>query len=86
VQGVTQRSLAMLTSAGDRVSTFKAKTNGYVTKALVRGSRVLVGGRFSTVTGGVPRANLAAFDATTGALDTPSTFPSLRGARKAAGR
>ena len=69
VDGAAQRSLAMLGADGRRVATFSAKTDGYVTKALVRGSRVVVGGRFSTVTGGVPRANLAAFDATTGALD-----------------
>jgi hypothetical protein len=85
VQGATQRSLAMLTPAGDRVSTFKAKTNGYVTKALVRGSRVLVGGRFSTVTGGVPRANLAAFDATTGVLDTAFNIPVTEGRTKSSG-
>jgi hypothetical protein len=69
VQGVSQRSLTMLTADGGRVGTFAAKTNGYVRKVLVRGNRLIAGGQFSTANG-TSRANLAAFNATTGALDT----------------
>lgn len=69
VQGTAQRSLAMVTSTGARVSSFTATTNGYVNKALVRGSRLIVGGTFSTANG-VSRSNLAAFTASSGRLDT----------------
>lgn len=69
VGGTVQRSVAMLTPTGARVPTFTAKTNGYATKLVVRGTRLIVGGRFSTANA-VTRSNLAAFNATTGALDT----------------
>jgi len=67
VNGVTQRSLAMLDATGTRVSTFAARTNGYVTKVLVRDAQLIAGGRFGTANG-VARANLAVLDANTGAL------------------
>lgn len=68
VNTATQRSLTMLDAKGARVSTFTARTNGYVTKVLVRGSRLVAGGRFST-SNSVARSNLAVLHATTGALD-----------------
>ena len=73
VQGTTQRSLAMLTPTGARVPTFTARTNGKVTKVLVRGGRLLAGGKFTTANG-VARGHLAAFNASTGALDTAFTI------------
>jgi hypothetical protein len=75
VNGVAQRSLAMLRADGTRVDSFGAHTrDGYVTKVLVRGARLIAGGRFSQVRGATTqswsnRANLAAFNSTTGALD-----------------
>jgi hypothetical protein len=68
VQGTTQRSLAMLAPDGSRVTSFAARTNGYVTKVLVRGDRLIAGGRF-TKANGTARQNLAAFNAASGALD-----------------
>lgn len=74
VNGSSQRSLAMIAADGSRVSSFTARTNGYVTKALVRGNRLLAGGRFSKASG-VTRSNLAAFDlSSTGAATLESTF------------
>ena len=84
VNGVTQRSLAMLDVAGTRVSTFAARTNGYVTKVLVRGSLLVAGGRFSTANR-VGRANLAVLNATTGGLDTAFTIGATQGRTKANG-
>ena len=84
VQGATQRSLAMLTPAGARVPTFTAKTNGYVTKVVVRANRLFAGGRYATANG-VARANLAAFSATTGALDTSFTLGATEGRVKSNG-
>ena len=84
VNGVTQRSVAMLDVTGARVPTFAAKTNGYVNKVLVRGSRVVVGGRFSTADG-VARANLAVLDGTTGALDAGFTIGVTQGRTKSNG-
>lgn len=78
VQGTAQRSLAMLTPTGARVSSFSATTNGYVNKALVRGSRLIVGGTFSTANG-VSRSNLAAFTASSGRLDTGFTLGVTQG-------
>jgi hypothetical protein len=84
VNGATQRSVAMLRSDGTRVTTFSARTNGYVTKALVRGSRLVVGGRFSTANS-VSRTNLAAFDATTGTLDSAFNIAVTEGRTKSNG-
>lgn len=84
VQGAGQRSLAMLRPDGSRVSTFTASTNGQVNKVLVRGNRLFAGGRFSTADG-VARTNLAAFDATTGALDTAFNLPVTQGRIKTDG-
>jgi hypothetical protein len=78
VNGTTQRSLAMLDVKGARVSTFAARTNGYVTKVLVRNGRLIAGGRFSSANS-VARANLAAMDARTGALDTAFTVGATEG-------
>jgi len=85
VNGQAQRSLAMLRPDGTRVATFKSKTNGIVTKVLVRGNRLLVAGKFSTVAAGTPRANLAAFDATIGSLDTAFNVPVTEGRTKSTG-
>jgi hypothetical protein len=68
VSGVAQRSLAMIRADGTRVTSFQARTNGAVSKVLVRGNRLVAGGRFSTA-GSSARANLAVFNATTGAVD-----------------
>jgi hypothetical protein len=81
VNGVRQRSLAMLDVNGARVPTFAARTNGYVNKVLVRGSRVVAGGRFSTANG-VARANLAVLNAATGALDAGFTIGVTQGRTK----
>ena len=84
VQGATQRSLAMLRPDGSRVTTFTASTNGQVNKVLVRGNRLFAGGRFGTANG-VARSNLAAFNATTGALDTTFNLPVTQGRTKSDG-
>jgi len=84
VNAVSQRSLAMLTPNGDRVASFTGKTNGYVSKALVRNSRLVIGGRFSAVNG-VARANLAVLDATAGGLDTSFNIPVTEGRTKSSG-
>ncbi|CAN5614040.1 hypothetical protein BH24ACT5_BH24ACT5_24880 [soil metagenome] len=84
VQGTAQRSLAMLAPNGTRVSSFAARTNGYVKKIVVRGNRLFAGGRFSTANG-VARANLAAFDATAGKLDTLFTIDVSEGRTKSNG-
>jgi hypothetical protein len=84
VQGTAQRSLAMLAPDGTRVSSFAARTNGYVTKVLVRGNRLVAGGRFSTANG-VARANLAVFDASTGGLDGNFTIGVTEGRTKSDG-
>jgi len=78
VNGVSQRSLAMLDVNGARVSTFGGRTNGYVNKVLVRGSRLVAGGRFSSANG-VSRQNLAVLDSTSGALDTAFTVDVTQG-------
>jgi hypothetical protein len=84
VNTTAQRSLAMLTPQGQRVSTFAAKTNGYVTKALVRGDRLIAGGKFGTANG-VARGHLAAFSATTGSLDAGLNLPVTEGRVKSSG-
>jgi hypothetical protein len=84
VNGAAQRSLAMLDVNGARVPSFAGRTNGYVTKVLVRGSRLVAGGRFSTADG-VARANLALLDATTGGLDASFTVGVSQGRTKADG-
>jgi len=84
VQGTAQRGLAMLTPDGTRVASFAARTNGYVNKVLVRGGRLVAGGRFGTANG-VARANLAAFDATTGVLDTNFSIGVTEGRTKSDG-
>lgn len=84
INGAKQRSLAMLDVDGARVPTFAAKTNGFVSKVLVRGSRVVAGGRFSTANG-VARGNLAVLDATTGALDAGFTIGVTQGRTKSNG-
>jgi Domain of unknown function (DUF5122) beta-propeller len=78
VNGTTQRSLAMLDQNGARVTSFAGRTNGYVTKVLVRGSSLIAGGRFSSADG-VTRSNLARFNATTGVLDTTFTIGATQG-------
>jgi len=84
LDGAKQRSLAMLDVNGARVPTFAAKTNGDVSKVLVRGSRMVAGGRFSTANG-VARADLAVLDATTGALDAGFTIGVTQGRTKSSG-
>jgi hypothetical protein len=84
VNGAAQRSLAMLGADGTRVATFSARTDGYVTKALVRGTRLIVGGRFSFANG-ASRSNLAAFDATSGTLDGAFNIPVTIGRTKSDG-
>ena len=84
MNGANQRSLAMLTPTGSRVTTFTAKTNGYVTKIVVRGARLFAGGRYSTANA-VARNNLAAFNATSGALDTAFTIGATEGRVKSNG-
>ncbi len=78
VNGVSQRSLAMLDVNGAGVSTFAGRTSGYVNKVLVRGSRLVAGGRFSSANG-VSRQNLAVLDSTSGALDTAFTVDVTQG-------
>lgn len=68
VNGTTQRGLAMLDARGTRVSGFVGRTDGDVSKVLVRGNRLIVGGRFGLVND-VRRSNLAVLDATSGQLD-----------------
>lgn len=84
VEGATQRSLAMLDPDGNRVSSFRAKTNGYVTKVLVRGDRLVAGGRFGKVNG-VVRSNLALLAASTGELNTDFNIPVTDGRVKSNG-
>jgi hypothetical protein len=84
VNGATQRSLAMLDANGTRNARFAARTNGYVTKLLVRGQRLIAGGRFGTANAQA-RANLAVFDAGTGALDTAIDIPVTEGRTKSNG-
>ncbi len=84
VNGVTQRSLAMLDATGARVSAFAARTNGYVTKVLVRGTQLMAGGRFGTANG-VGRANLAVLNATTGVLDSTFNLGVTQGRTRADG-
>ena len=78
VNGAAQRGLAMLDTNGARVSSFAARTNGYVLKVLVRGSQLIAGGRFSSANG-VSRSNLAVLHASTGALDTSFTIGATQG-------
>ena len=81
VGGTAQRSLAMLTTTGARVTGFNARTNGTVDKVLVRGNRVLAGGNFGTAGGSggnVARVDLADFNlsgstAALGNLNLPVT-------------
>jgi len=68
VNGTAASRLVKLTPTGGRVTRFKAATSGVVYKIVVRGNRLLAAGRFAKANG-APRANLAGFDATTGALD-----------------
>ena len=84
VNGARQRSLAMLTSSGARVTSFKGKTNGYVTKVLVRGGRLVAGGRFTSANA-VARANLAVLNSSTGALDTGFTVGATQGRTRSNG-
>lgn len=84
VNGSTQRSLAMLDENGTRIPGFAARTNGYVTKVLVRDSRLVVGGRFSSANA-VSRANLALMSATTGALDTAFAIGATQGRTRSNG-
>jgi hypothetical protein len=84
VNGATQRSLAMLDANGTRNARFAARTNGYVTKVLVRGQRLIAGGRFGTANAQA-RSNLAVFDAGTGALDTAVNIPVTEGRTKSNG-
>jgi hypothetical protein len=84
VNGSTQRGLAMLDANGTRVSGFAGRTNGYVTKVLVRGTQLIAGGRFSSANG-VSRANLAVLNATTGALDTAFTIGATQGRTRSNG-
>lgn len=84
VNGTAQRSLAMLSADGARVSSFKAKTTGIVNKILVRGSTLAAGGRFNKANGAA-RLNLAFFDAATGALDG-THLPVTEGRTKSNGK
>ena len=73
VNGSPQRGLVMLSlSDGSQVESFEGKANGAVHKAIVRGNRLFVGGRFSKIND-VTRVGLAALNATTGELDTNFT-------------
>jgi hypothetical protein len=84
VNGVAQRSLAMIAADGSRVASFAGRTNGYVLKALVRGSRLVVAGRFSSADG-TARSNLAVLNASNGALDTSFDVPVTQGRTKSDG-
>ncbi|HZN77041.1 MAG TPA: malectin domain-containing carbohydrate-binding protein [Micromonosporaceae bacterium] len=70
VNGVTRRKVALLNvSNGSLVTAFATPAfNGAVNDIVLVGSRVLVGGIFTTV-GGQPRNGLASLNATTGARD-----------------
>ena len=84
VNGVAQRSLAMLRSDGTRNASFSAQTNGIVNKVLVRGNLLVAGGRFKKAKG-VSRQNLAMFDAASGALDA-ANLPVTEGRVKGNGK
>ncbi|MEJ7655253.1 MAG: hypothetical protein WKH64_18930, partial [Chloroflexia bacterium] len=74
VGGQPRSNLAALDVATGRATNWKPRTNpeGEVSALAVNGSTVYAGGSFSTILrpggGSDPRKNLAAFDATTGAL------------------
>lgn len=72
VNGAPQRSLAMLDATGSTVTSFTGRTNGVVNKILVRGNRLIAGGRFGTAGASganVSRSNLAAFDLSSNTVD-----------------
>ena len=60
-------------TTGQRITAFSANTNGQVWDIKVSGSRLLVGGRFTTIKN-VARDRLAAVDVTTGAVDANVNF------------
>jgi hypothetical protein len=70
IDGVNWPKIALLNVAdGSRVTTFDAPPfNGQVMDIVLAGSRLLVGGAFTTV-GGVAHGGLVALDAATGAVD-----------------
>ena len=74
VGGVSARKVAKLTAAGQLVTTGGGASllrapNGVVNEVVVRGSRLYIGGAFTTVGGaGTPRRRLAALNTSTGAV------------------
>ncbi|GAA1621906.1 malectin domain-containing carbohydrate-binding protein [Catellatospora bangladeshensis] len=72
VNGVTRRKVALLNvSTGALVTTFAGPAfNGAVKDLALAGSRLLVGGIFTTAGNTVPRGGLASLSATTGAVDS----------------
>ena len=74
VGGVSARKVAKLTAAGQLVTTGGGASllpapNGAVNEVVVRGSRLYIGGSFTTVGGaGTPRIRLAALNTSTGAV------------------
>lgn len=68
VAGAPRGGLAHIRGDGTLDPAWAPSTDGEVETLAVFGSRVFVGGRFTTVNGTTARANLAAFDRTTGAV------------------
>ncbi len=70
----TVRKLVKLNPAtGQRITAFSANANGQVWEIRVWGTRLLVGGRFTSIKN-VARDRLAALDTTTGAVDPNLNF------------
>jgi hypothetical protein len=72
VNGTTRRKVALLNvSNGSLVTTFAGPAfNGMVNDIALAGSRLLLGGAFTSAGGGQTRNGLASVNATTGALDS----------------
>jgi hypothetical protein len=68
VNGEAHNRIARLLADGTLDSSFTVSLNGSVRAMAVSGTRVFIGGSFTTV-GATPRLRLAALDAATGALD-----------------
>ncbi len=74
------KRLVKLTASGSVVSQFKAVPNSYVNDVVVRGSRVYIGGAFTSVKNGTTvstRDAFAALDSTTGAVLSGYDVPFL---------
>ncbi len=66
--------VALFTTAGQLVTSFKVSANSVIRSLALVGGHLLIGGEFTTL-GGATRDGLASVNATTGALDNYLTVP-----------